>query len=110
MQNVSRPIPMIFARLVKASQFPIRFFVFQQRMLLGVLMLLALSPGCQTNTSTGVSWALKQSRTSLVLAQEGKAHLPIVISPGASAEIRAVATEMAEYLQRITGAQFAVQT
>lgn len=53
---------------------------------------------------------VKQRRTDLVLAQEGKALLPIIISPNAPAETKAVTTGMAEYLQRITGAKFELQT
>lgn len=46
----------------------------------------------------------------IALAASGKALLPIVIAPGASKDTRAVAEELAGYLQRITGATFPVTT
>lgn len=45
-----------------------------------------------------------------VLAAGGKALLPIVVAANASKETRAVADELAGYLQRITGAPFSVTT
>ena len=45
-----------------------------------------------------------------VLAVDGVALMPIVISPQASQETQAVAAELADYLNRITGATFAVTT
>ena len=47
---------------------------------------------------------------SLSLADHGVAHLPIVVSPNASANIKNVANELAAYLQKISGAAFTVQT
>lgn len=46
----------------------------------------------------------------LTLAQDGKALMPIVISDKASDSTKAVATEFAGYLKRITGAMFEVRT
>jgi hypothetical protein len=48
--------------------------------------------------------------TGLLLAEKGKALLPVVVSAKASPGTRAVAAELAAYLQRITGAVFTVQT
>lgn len=50
------------------------------------------------------------SRPELLLADEGKALLPVVVSAQASESTRAVAAELAAYLQRITGAAFEVTT
>lgn len=52
----------------------------------------------------------KRSAQSVVLAQGGKALLPIVIAKKASPETRLCASELTEYLGRISGAQFQVQT
>jgi hypothetical protein len=84
--KVSSPISMVFAKLVRASRLRILGLVLQKRTLLGISILLALAPGCHTKSSIGPSTTLKQSRTSFVLAQEGKTRLPIIISPHASAE------------------------
>src|SRR5688500_9851327 len=46
----------------------------------------------------------------LQLAAKGKALLPVVISLQASAGTKAVAAELAEYLQRISGATFDVKS
>jgi hypothetical protein len=48
--------------------------------------------------------------TRLLLAGNGNAALPIVVSDQAPASTRAVATELAGYLQKITGAPFEVRT
>jgi hypothetical protein len=44
------------------------------------------------------------------IAADGKALLPLVVSKGASAEVKASAAELADYLGRITGAKFEVRT
>ena len=49
-------------------------------------------------------------KPGLLLAADGKALAPIVISKEASPATRAVAEELAQYLQRISGASFSVQT
>ncbi|MDQ2800448.1 MAG: hypothetical protein M3Y13_12510, partial [Armatimonadota bacterium] len=59
---------------------------------------------------TSVTRNAAPSQTTLTLARGGKALLPIVISPKASDATKAVAAELAAYLQRITGAGFAVKT
>ncbi len=46
----------------------------------------------------------------LALAEAGQALLPIVVSDQASDVVRASATELAQYLQKITGASFNVTT
>lgn len=48
------------------------------------------------------------SKASLKLAAKGKALLPIIISPKASPATKSVATELAGYLTRISGAPFTV--
>ncbi len=50
------------------------------------------------------------SRSSVVLAAEGVARMPIVISPNASERTRNVADELARYLSQTTGAPFEVET
>ena len=49
------------------------------------------------------------SAVPIRLAADGKALLPIVISPQASQETKDVAAELAAYLNRITGVKFSVQ-
>ena len=48
------------------------------------------------------------SRHELVLAANGEALLPIVISPEASAGTKSVAAELAGYLKQVSGAEFEV--
>ena len=48
------------------------------------------------------------SASTLTLARDGQALLPVIISPRATAGTRAVATELAAYLKRISGATFTV--
>lgn len=47
---------------------------------------------------------------SFHLAENGKALAPIVISPKASDQTKAVAAELASYLKQITGAEFELKT
>ncbi len=47
---------------------------------------------------------------SLLLAEDGKSLLPIVVSPSASADVKATAAYLAEKLEKITGAKFEVLT
>ncbi len=54
--------------------------------------------------------AASRGDATLTLASNGKALLPIIISPRASARTQAVAAELAGYLNRITGAAFEVRT
>jgi len=51
-----------------------------------------------------------KSTSTLVLAQDGKALLPIVISAKASDATKATAMELSAYLKRITGAEFKIET
>ncbi len=44
----------------------------------------------------------------LLLAENGRAALPVVVSPGASAELRQAAAELAAVLKQMTGAAFEV--
>lgn len=46
----------------------------------------------------------------VLLAENGAAKLPIVISEKAGAETKARANELAEYLEKITGAKFEIKT
>jgi hypothetical protein len=57
-----------------------------------------------------VNGSLIAAPATLPLAEDGRALQPIVISQNASDATKAVATELAEYLKRITGATFDVQT
>ncbi len=47
--------------------------------------------------------------TEVVLAEDGKAHFPIIVSPKASEVARQNAETLASYLQKITGASFALE-
>lgn len=51
-----------------------------------------------------------QAADPRLLAADGKALLPIMISPQAAGETRAVADELAGYLSKISGAKFEVKT
>ncbi|QDU94738.1 DUF4838 domain-containing protein [Lignipirellula cremea] len=51
-----------------------------------------------------------QAGSQVRLAEDGKALLPIVVSPAASDEVKAYAAELADYLQRISGAPFEVKS
>lgn len=53
--------------------------------------------------------ALTASAAPVPIARDGQALLPIVIAPNAPDAIRASARELATYLQRITGAPFAIE-
>jgi len=47
--------------------------------------------------------------TEIAIAEEGDSRLSIVISPQASETVRNGATELASYLERISGASFAIE-
>ncbi len=47
---------------------------------------------------------------SVRIAESGKALCPIIVAPSASEQIRGVAEELRDYLQRMTGADFEIQT
>lgn len=49
-----------------------------------------------------------ESKTTLVLANNGKALFPIIVSSNASVATRGVANELATYLTKISGAPFSV--
>ena len=53
--------------------------------------------------------AAADEASGFVLATDGKAAAPIVISNEASKKTRAVAEELAQFLQRISGAQFSIE-
>jgi hypothetical protein len=46
----------------------------------------------------------------ILIATDGQARLPIVISPNAPAETKALAEELAKYLKQISGADFQIKT
>ena len=46
---------------------------------------------------------------AVTLAARGEARFPVVVAPGAGQRVREVASELAEYLGRISGAPFAVE-
>jgi hypothetical protein len=50
-----------------------------------------------------------RSDIPLPISADGRALLPIIVSPHASEQTRAVAAELADYLRRITGAAFDVR-
>jgi hypothetical protein len=55
-------------------------------------------------------WLPSLSADALTLADNGRAKLPIVVTADAGEEVRALAAELAGFLQRISGAKFAVVT
>jgi len=65
----------------------------------GILLLLGL-----------LALHVAQAAPSVQFTTDGNARLPIIISAGATAETKASAATLAEYLGRISGAKFAVQT
>ncbi len=76
---------------------------------LGLFVLLVA--GCaRTRPPAVVHAAVAPPRPSLLLADGGKAVMPIVIAADASASTRGVAAELAGYLRRISGASFEVQS
>ncbi len=56
-----------------------------------------------------VSASAQDGPATILLAEGGAPKLPIVVSSAASEATRGLATEMADYLKRITGATFAVE-
>jgi hypothetical protein len=64
--------------------------------------------GAAPNTPEGQT--LVASKVAVAIARDGKALLPIVISPQSSEGTKKTAAELAGYLKRITGAEFAVET
>lgn len=79
-----------------------------------LLALLWLAPVAHAAPASGVHITPQTrnyaaSKTALPLARGGKALLPIVISARASDSTKAVASELSEYLKRISGASFEVK-
>lgn len=58
----------------------------------------------------GSSVSITQAAPTITLASQGLAKLPIIVHADAAAEVRTAADELADYLGRITGANFTVQT
>jgi hypothetical protein len=52
---------------------------------------------------------LEASKAPVQIAKAGKALVPIVISPESSESLKKTAAELAGYLKRITGAEFAIE-
>jgi len=67
-----------------------------------VLLLALCASGC------GMADLLPGEHGGLLLARNGEACLPVVVSESASESTRSVAEELARYLGQITGAQFEV--
>lgn len=59
---------------------------------------------------TPVTRNASKSQATLILAKDGKAMLPIVVSDKATNSTKAVAAELAAYLKRISGAEFEVKS
>ena len=57
---------------------------------------------------SGTGPALAAEVPGLLLAEDGQARMPIVISTEASESTKSIAAELAEYLQQITGASFEI--
>ncbi|MBE0536333.1 MAG: DUF4838 domain-containing protein [Phycisphaerae bacterium] len=53
---------------------------------------------------------LSPSTAAFTLAADGKAAMPIIVAERAGDTVRGVADELAEYLRRITGAEFPIRT
>ena len=53
--------------------------------------------------------SLETSAPAVALARDGKALVPVVISPESSAELKQTAADLAGYLKRITGAEFTIK-
>jgi hypothetical protein len=68
---------------------------------------MAMAVGAAPNTPEGK--ALDASAAAVPIAREGRALVPIVIAPGSSEALKATAAELAGFLKRITGAEFAVK-
>ncbi|CAN5460030.1 hypothetical protein BH09VER1_BH09VER1_25380 [soil metagenome] len=62
--------------------------------------------GAVPNTPEGQT--LAESKTPVIMAQEGKAEMGITISPESSEDVRSTAKQLAALLKRITGAEFAI--
>ncbi len=80
---------------------------------LAVVLTLLIGAGGRADNGvnlTPITRNATASKTTLTLAEKGKALLPIVISPQASNSTKAVAVELAAYLKRISGATFEVKT
>lgn len=83
--------------------------------LLGALALchtaaLALAPATAPAPSAYLAGKSSAKSTPLTLAEAGTALLPITIHASASVQTKAVAQELATYLERISGAKFVVTT
>ncbi len=57
-----------------------------------------------------VSASAQDGPSMVLLAEGGASMLPIIVAPTASETTRGVAAELADYLKRISGATFAVET
>ena len=67
------------------------------------IVLLCITAAVATSGAT-------EARSGLLLADGGEAKVPIVVSDKASEATKAVAAELAKYLQKITGASFQITT
>lgn len=55
-------------------------------------------------------WPLAGALPTAVLAMNGEARMPIIVGENAAATVQTAAAELADYLQRMTGAEFTVKT
>ena len=68
------------------------------------------TPSRKTNVHiTPITRNSTAAKTEVTLAQNGKALLPIILSDKASAQTKAVATDVADILQRMTNATFEIK-
>lgn len=82
------------------------FITNTKRTLVGVCLLCAFVANLFT-PSTALS---AQTPPKVVLASDGESRLPVVVSSDADSVIRESAGELAEYLGRISGAEFRIQS
>ena len=65
--------------------------------------------GLGTVLTVSMSTVSAQSKPRVTLSSDGQARMPVVVGKKATPEIRAAATELADYLGRISGAAFRVE-
>jgi hypothetical protein len=78
-------------------------------MTLRALLVLTLLAAASDLAAATEPFAPQKRGVEVLLAGGGKARLPVVISRSASDDTRAVASELTNYLQRITGAPFSIE-
>lgn len=76
--------------------------------LCAVLFALGVSP-LPAAFQTPEGFSLEASPQPVSLVRDGRALVPIVVAPGSSEAMKQSAEELAGYLQKITGAEFAIE-